>query len=117
MSKRIRYDELRTLEDVKAARLRVEREIVRVKGALNDDYDRITEVLSVEYWMGVITRKIGNIVTVVKAAANGYGFISSLFKKYSRKSYEEMEVEEEGEEEAPEAEKSVAQPETEIENH
>ena len=71
MSK-VHYQRIRSLQDVKIERLRVENELDAVERRLRDDYRGISKMFSVGYLMEQITGKANLIYNIVQWSMSGY---------------------------------------------
>ncbi len=85
MSSPIRYDRLKTLADVRAQRQHVYRELVRTKARLGEDYDRLGDIFSVEYWTGMLSRRLGAMVPSATWVTMGYELISMWMSRRKKK--------------------------------
>ena len=81
MSK-VHYQRIRSLQDVKIERLRVENELDAVERRLRDDYRGISKMFSVGYLMEQITGKANLIYNIVQWSMSGYNFVHSMIDKY-----------------------------------
>ena len=81
MSK-VHYQRIRSLQDVKIERLRVENELDAVERRLRDDYRGISKMFSVGYLMEQITGKANLIYNIVLWSMSGYNFVHSMIDKY-----------------------------------
>ena len=84
MGKCVEYHKLRTLADVQKERRRVRRAIQRRKEWLEDDFDKISEVLSVDYWVSFLSDKISSITSGWMSM--GFNLVSSLLGKVAQPS-------------------------------
>ena len=82
MSK-VHYQRIRSLQDVKIERLRVENELDAVERRLRDDYRGISKMFSVGYLMEQITGKANLIYNIVQWSMSGYNFVHSMIDKYN----------------------------------
>lgn len=80
MIKRVNYSGLRTLADVRKERVRVQRNINRVKEHLNDDYESFTDMLTIDYWADFFMNKFRSATPAVSAIYSGFRLVSSLFE-------------------------------------
>ena len=80
MSK-VHYQRIRSLQDVKIERLRVENELDAVERRLRDDYRGISKMFSVGYLMEQITGKANLIYNIVQWSMSGYNFVHSMIDK------------------------------------
>lgn len=94
MSSRVKYTRLKTLADVKAERIRISNEIDRAEERLQDDYERITEMFSIDYLMGVVSEKTARIYSMIQWISSGYSFVASIIQKYRKPQVAEEQEEE-----------------------
>lgn len=81
MAKRVNFHKLNTLADVQNERLRVKRALARRKEWLEEDYDRISEVLTVNYWTSLLSDKLSGIAS--GWLSSGFGLVGSLLGRVS----------------------------------
>lgn len=81
MSSQVRYDRLSSLADVRAERHRLRQQHARLTEKLGQDCDQLTEVFTVDFWTGMITRKIAQWVPPAQWVTLGYDMISSLVQR------------------------------------
>ena len=89
MSKYVDYSTLKTLNDVRMHRLRINNEIIRKENALGEDYDQVKEMMTLNYWIDELLVRFTSVASVFQAVYSGYRFVASMFggrsKKRSRK--------------------------------
>lgn len=73
----IRYDRLSSLAEVRAERQRLRQEHARLAQKLDQDCDQLTEVFSIDFWTGMLSRKIAQWTPPSQWAVLGYELISS----------------------------------------
>jgi hypothetical protein len=83
-TKRVEFHKLVTLADVQRERQRVGRALARRKEWLEEDYERISEVLSVDYWGAILSDKISGIAA--GWLGSGFGLAGSLLNRAARPS-------------------------------
>ena len=76
MSRRVEYERLRTIEDVRRERLRVKMEIERTKHRLERDYDRINELFTVDFWRDLVMSKVSIVTSQFKSG--WFSFVYNL---------------------------------------
>jgi|GEM_PF-4978336 len=82
---RVNYKRLKSLKDLRAERLRIAREVYYKKAEILDDIEQVQELFTPDYWMGMLTRKVGNLTSTSGMLATGYDLVSSLIKKKRKK--------------------------------
>lgn len=98
MSRRVvQYERLRTLADVRAERYRVNREINRTKEKLVDDYEDCKHMLTLDYWVGRLTKRVSSFTASPTAQwiFMGYNMISSFIQRRKEAKEEKAERDEE----------------------
>jgi hypothetical protein len=83
-TKRVEFHKLITLADVQKERHRVGRALARRQEWLEEDYERITEVLSVDYWRAILSDKISGIAA--GWLGSGFGLAGSLLNRAAHSS-------------------------------
>lgn len=78
MSNQIRYDRLSSLADVRAERQRLRQEHARLTRKLEQDCEQLSEVFTVEFWTGALSRKIAQWAPTSQWVVWGYEWVSSL---------------------------------------
>ena len=96
MGKRIEYERLQTIEDVRKERIRVKRDIRLNNRLLEEDADRVGELFSVEYWGNIVSVKLAAVVervtsgfaSRIRGFSSGFNLLSNLasnlFGRFSR---------------------------------
>ncbi len=79
MKKRVDFHKIATLADVQKERRRVDRALARRREWLEEDVDRISEVLSVDYWASILSDRISGMAS--GWLGTGYGLIGSLLSR------------------------------------
>lgn len=82
MNKRINYKRLRTIEDVRAERIRLTVAINNTERDLEDDYRRLRDYFTLDYWVGAVTGQLSGIGSSSQWIATGYNIISALIQRY-----------------------------------
>lgn len=85
MSKYVDYSSLKTLNEVRMHRLRINNEIIRKQNALGEDYGQLKEMMTLNYWIDQIMSKFTNLMTVAQSVYSGYRFVTSIFGGHSDK--------------------------------
>lgn len=85
MSSPVRYDRLKTLDDVRAERRRIHRELESTKRRLGEDYDRLADLFSVDYWSRILLQQINHLVAPTQWVTLGYELVSSLLSRRKKK--------------------------------
>lgn len=93
MSHRITSDRLRTIEDVRRERWRVEEELERQRCLLRYDRELIEEVLSPDYWAEILSAKAAGVVEGItgrlaarlRGGALGAGVLSRIVNRLTRR--------------------------------
>ena len=73
---RIDYRQLKTLSDVKAARVRVDTQLERVEGRLKEDYRQAARLFDFDYLVEAASAKVASLCGVIEAAVSGYRMVS-----------------------------------------
>ncbi|GHU99591.1 hypothetical protein FACS1894159_03860 [Bacteroidia bacterium] len=79
MSKFVDYARLRTIDDVRAERNRINRRIDRVRENLDEDLQQFTGLFTIDYWLEALGQKLLTFNSTVKSAWSGVKLIMSLF--------------------------------------
>lgn len=99
MAKRVEYKDLKTIDDVRRERLRIQQDIQRTNDFLEDDAQRIGELFSVDYWGAILSVKIAEIIeratsglaSRIRGFSSVFGLVSNLagglFRGSSRPAY------------------------------
>lgn len=86
MNDSLRYSRLSNLAEVRAERERLLRQEAILRERMIQHGHRLNEVLSVDFWTGMLSRKIDQWLPSSQWIALGYETISSLFRcRYKRK--------------------------------
>lgn len=86
MSDSLRYSRFSTLAEVRAERERLLRQQTILQERMVQHGHRLTEVLSVDFWTGMLSRKMGQWLPSSQWIALGYEAITSLVRcRYQRK--------------------------------
>jgi hypothetical protein len=81
MKKRVDFHQLTTLAEVRNERQRVNRALARRKEWLEEDYDRISEVFTADYWTAILSEWVSGIAS--GWIGSGFGLVSSLLGRVS----------------------------------
>ena len=81
MNSRVDYRRLRTIDDVRAQRRRVNRELGHASRRLSNDWEDFKEMFTLDYWLGQLARGTSNLTGVIHSAVSGFNMVASLFKK------------------------------------
>ena len=73
---RIDYRQLKTLSDVKAARVRVDTQLERVEGRLKEDYRQAARLFDFDYLVEAASAKVASFCGVIEAVVSGYRMVS-----------------------------------------
>lgn len=82
--KRVEFHKLLTLADVQRERSRVSRAINRRAEWLEEDYARVSEVLSPDYWGAILTDKVTGLAS--GWLGSGFGLAGSWLGRAARPS-------------------------------
>ena len=85
MNSWVNYKQIKTLRDLRMERARISREIYYKTTDLREDMLDIGEFFTVDYWMGRLTRQLGDLSSAGGWATAGYNLVSSLMKKKRKK--------------------------------
>lgn len=86
MGKRIDFEQLKSMKDVRRERVRVRRDIELQEVLLKRDMDRFGEIFTVDYWMDILSRKAAeliqqataNVASRIRGIASGWHFVENL---------------------------------------
>jgi len=82
--KRVEFHKLLTLADVQRERSRVSRALDRRAEWLEDDYARVSEVLSPNYWGAILADKVTGLAS--GWLGSGFGLVGSLLGRLAHPS-------------------------------
>ena len=90
MAKRVEYDRLRTIGDVRRERRRVQKAIERTDEFLEDAAEQLGKFLSVDYWSGVLAEKAAelieratsNVASRLRGISSLFNLFGSLFRRF-----------------------------------
>ncbi len=85
MNNPTRYDRLSSLADVRAERQRLRQEHARLTRKLEQDCEQLTEVFSVDFWTGMLSRKIAQWAPTSQWVVWGYEWVSSLMQRHRKR--------------------------------
>ena len=86
MGKRIDFEQLKTMKDVRRERTRVRRDIAHQTDLLQRDMNRFGELFTMDYWMEILSQKAaelvqevtGKIASRIRGIASGWGLLDGL---------------------------------------
>lgn len=87
MEDRREYHQLGSMEELRHEKLRIKYEIDRKKRMLTDDFERVEEVFTGDYLLGVVTDRVSTLVSGMTAQvsscirdfSSGFNIVSNLF--------------------------------------
>lgn len=80
MKSHVNYSRLRTIEDVRKERQRINMELRYTTRRIEDNWDQISDYFTVDYWLDYVLRVTGNVGSSVRTVISGFSTILSLFK-------------------------------------
>lgn len=82
MKNNIDFKNLRTIEDVRNARTRIDMELFYAERKLEDNYEDLREMVTIDYWIERLTARVPSFIPIIQSVSSGYAFISSLIRRF-----------------------------------